>query len=176
MGWFYFFKTFDNLISESLENLSSYWYKRSENCSAVIHTLDLWAGKKWTTTHLQGELLSHKTITIVNTLSLSIQFRTNKVEEYPQAVAWVRLCRVITQINPTQTGAFWCIPSLSHVIRWLCVQVDLTETHCESNLLPWHPIIYGCSIGSYNFVQTCWSPTSNFLGWKLSTRCMKHRP
>jgi hypothetical protein len=53
----------------------------------VIHTLDLWAGKKWTTTHLQGEELSHKTITIVNTLSLSIQFSTNKVEEYPQAVA-----------------------------------------------------------------------------------------
>jgi hypothetical protein len=53
-------KTFHNLISESLENLSSYSYKRSENCSAVIHTLDLWAGKKWTTTHLQGELLSHK--------------------------------------------------------------------------------------------------------------------
>jgi hypothetical protein len=117
-----------------------------------------------------------KTITIVNTLSLSIPFSTNKAEEYPQAVAWVRLCRVITQINPTQTDAFWCIPSLSHVvIWWLCVQVDLTDTHCESNLLPWHPIIYGCSIGSYNFVQTCWSPTSNFLGWKLSTRCMKHR-
>lgn len=139
-------------------------------------TLDLRAGKNWNTTHLQGELLSHKIITTVNTLSLSIQFSTNKVEEYPQAVAWVRLCRDITQINPTQTGAFWCIPSLSHVIRWLCVQVDLTDTRCESNLLPWHPIIYGCSTGSYNFVQTCCSPTSNFLGWKLSTRCMTHCP